>query len=826
MMNLTLRNLFTIDGCYLSGKERFVPFFYISFQTFDHFHVTYFNFFIGATNNTRFTLVRTSEFIDPRSFQSVKKLSERSGVFLANFMLDGYISFKAKRFPKLHFPTFVFGWISKFCKYFVNTLQTKFTRNGESQRFLENPPNVIKGAAIINKGIIVPNSAKHCIKISNNVCNVLVLYTTISYTFVFILVNIIFYKTTIYLALIQVMNIQGYWQSGSDASFTTMFITDNRLFPCALWTNTNSKENRTLAPKVTNFCFIRMEYQFEIGLKPIIQGFHNGCSFRFTSLNSNNKIVRVSHVVYTFEGWIHIIFRWNRTYISSRRFPFFGTGIQLVKILISFFVNRVDLTIRSFTERSHLFLNISVHFVEIDIAKQRAKNTTLRSSLDVPNDTFTNRLQISGFQSRFKKFNSLLTLDFLVDNLQKDIMVNGVKTFTNVRFNYPTTVMKLYTDLVKSAMTAFTRTEPMGKIGKHWFIYSRESYVLCSLDNFVASRRNTLGSFFLRVRFIDINSFNGLESICSFVKLVGDFVHPSHVNSVLGFLSNSRSYISRVTFHFFVGVNLTIVVCIIIHKIHKNSIRVLFTQFSQGGQTIVYLFPNTLAASLRKSRKSFYYYGSSVPFPIPGGRLSQILSVSEICPKLRFMPSLTPNIQGQSNVISGFLVQRTKKTHWILVINGKFRPAGYFIPCGRYHVCYPNHIWAIVALCTSKKSAIIPCTHFTRASHYKISFIARLVRFNTNEDPRYSIIRCVYVGVNPNTLIRWRTIVKLTVSSLYSRSCASLFHTNKLTHCCCNYTRPSCKNKIHNSNVFCICTTKPTNEQIIPFIVLTHHINL
>lgn len=163
-------------------------------------------------------------------------------------------------------------------------------------------------------------------------------------------------------------------------------------------------------------------------------------------------------------------------------------------------------------------------------------------------------------------------------------MVNGVKTFLNVKFNYPATMMKLYANLVKSTMTAFIGTKSMGKIEKHRFIDSRESSVLSSLDNFVAWRTNALMAFFLRVVIFKRNSFHGLKTICSFLKLIGNIVKLSHVNGVQSFFSfaesilwNSRSSICWVAFHFFVSVNLTIAICVIIYKMIKNPLRVLFT---------------------------------------------------------------------------------------------------------------------------------------------------------------------------------------------------------------------------------------------------------
>jgi hypothetical protein len=66
-------------------------------------------------------------------------------------------------------------------------------------------------------------------------------------------------------------------------------------------------------------------------------------------------------------------------------------------------------------------------------------------------------------------------------------------------------------------------------------------------------------------------------------------------------------------------------------------------------------------------------------------------------------------------------------------------------------------------------------------------------------------------------------IIKLPITCQNSRTCAPLFHSNQQTHSCSNYTRPPCKAKVHHSNVFSVCTTKPSNKQFIPFIGRIFH---
>ena len=67
-------------------------------------------------------------------------------------------------------------------------------------------------------------------------------------------------------------------------------------------------------------------------------------------------------------------------------------------------------------------------------------------------------------------------------------------------------------------------------------------------------------------------------------------------------------------------------------------------------------------------------------------------------------------------------------------------------------------------------------------------------------------------------------VVKLSISCLNSRSCIPQFHTNKLAHCCSDYTSPAGKNKVQHTNVFGICTTKPSNKLVIIFIRGCFHI--
>lgn len=86
------------------------------------------------------------------------------------------------------------------------------------------------------------------------------------------------------------------------------------------------------------------------------------------------------------------------------------------------------------------------------------------------------------------------------------------------------------------------------------------------------------------------------------------------------------------------------------------------------------------------------------------------------------------------------------------------------------------------------------------------------IRFNTHGDPGY-----IQKNANPSQAIRWRTVVKLSISCQNSRTCVTLLHTNQLAHCCGNHTTPPRENKIQHSDVFSISTTEPSDKEIMPF---------
>eukprot|EP00878_Enallax_costatus_P001088 GHUV01001225.1.p1 GENE.GHUV01001225.1~~GHUV01001225.1.p1 ORF type:complete len:437 (-),score=-62.77 GHUV01001225.1:24-1334(-) len=66
-------------------------------------------------------------------------------------------------------------------------------------------------------------------------------------------------------------------------------------------------------------------------------------------------------------------------------------------------------------------------------------------------------------------------------------------------------------------------------------------------------------------------------------------------------------------------------------------------------------------------------------------------------------------------------------------------------------------------------------------------------------------------------------IIKLSISCQNSRTCTPLLHSNQQTHSSSNNTRPPCKYKVHHSNVFSICTTKPSNKLFIIFVRCIFH---
>jgi hypothetical protein len=69
-------------------------------------------------------------------------------------------------------------------------------------------------------------------------------------------------------------------------------------------------------------------------------------------------------------------------------------------------------------------------------------------------------------------------------------------------------------------------------------------------------------------------------------------------------------------------------------------------------------------------------------------------------------------------------------------------------------------------------------------------------------------------------------IVKLPISCQNSRTHTPLLHTNNLAHSSCNDTCPPCKHKVHHTNIFCVCTAKPSDILFIPFTGCICHLLL
>lgn len=93
-------------------------------------------------------------------------------------------------------------------------------------------------------------------------------------------------------------------------------------------------------------------------------------------------------------------------------------------------------------------------------------------------------------------------------------------------------------------------------------------------------------------------------------------------------------------------------------------------------------------------------------------------------------------------------------------------------------------------------------SHITESSH--------LCRHNNKEQHQQT------VSCNQN-------VIELSISFQNTRTCTPLLHTNQHTHCGCNNTRPPREYKVHHSNVFGVCTTKPADKQSIPFTRRSFH---
>lgn len=124
----------------------------------------------------------------------------------------------------------------------------------------------------------------------------------------------------------------------------------------------------------------------------------------------------------------------------------------------------------------------------------------------------------------------------------------------------------------------------------------------------------------------------------------------------------------------------------------------------------------------------------------------------------------------------------------------------------------------------SKKNRIAET--FFSISIEKISFYhIRSTNHNGNKPVSKATHECRhnYKEQHKQTMCCNQHIIELPIPCQNTRSYITLFHSNQQTHCCCNNSNPSCKNKVHHSDVFCVCTTKPSNEQIIPFIRSVFH---
>jgi len=122
------------------------------------------------------------------------------------------------------------------------------------------------------------------------------------------------------------------------------------------------------------------------------------------SLNSNNKITHISHIVHAF--------------------------IFVIEVKIG----------------NHIH-NLGVHFMQVNITKLRAKRTTLRCSQFDPNV-----IKITRFQSRLYKRQCFWTLYFFVNDFEKNFVVNSL----DVRFNHPSTMLELHSNLIKTTMATST----------------------------------------------------------------------------------------------------------------------------------------------------------------------------------------------------------------------------------------------------------------------------------------------------------------------------------------------------------------------------------
>jgi hypothetical protein len=134
--------LFAVNGCHLSRKKVLVHFNILS-DGLNAFQMVHLDLFERTADNTRLKQVTACQFVCPRTFKGFKKGCKGYRAFLSFHKKFVGISSKGGGFKELDIGSFILSRISIFFKYLSNACETKFTRDCDSKRLLENPPYLV-----------------------------------------------------------------------------------------------------------------------------------------------------------------------------------------------------------------------------------------------------------------------------------------------------------------------------------------------------------------------------------------------------------------------------------------------------------------------------------------------------------------------------------------------------------------------------------------------------------------------------------------------------------------------------------------------------------
>lgn len=195
-----------------------------------------------------------------------------------------------------------------------------------------------------------------------------------------------------------------------------MLIKNYGTFRSVKWTNVNSKEVNTFTCKVADEGFLWVLRQLQIGSQPGIQIFHSFLCIFFTSLNSNNEVICVAHIVHTLKAIVHRVFGGEGTHPYTPLFPLFGSRSHFTQLFVLFLVLWVYFTVGTFIEVGDGLKHEKVHLVKVDIAENRAKNATLGGTRFVSYCFRTDVVQISRFLCRMEQIEGFGAVDFTLND--------------------------------------------------------------------------------------------------------------------------------------------------------------------------------------------------------------------------------------------------------------------------------------------------------------------------------------------------------------------------------------------------------------------------